>query len=132
MTSYDLIDAVGGPEVMQELMQTFYDRLFDDLMVGFFFANSDKDALVRSQIAYVHAHLGDRSGDYQGPSIYEAHKHMPILAGHFDRRHQILQDVLAEFDVPEQVQVEWLALDRAMRPMVLRQGREFRRSKGIE
>lgn len=126
--AWNLIDELGGEERVQELMREFYDRLFDDVMVGFFFVNSDKEALIRSQIDYVHAHLGDRSGDYRGASIREAHAALPILPGHFDRRHQILKDVLQDFGAPEEVRRAWLALDRAMRPMVLKQGRQARQS----
>lgn len=126
MPKWDLIEEVGGEEAMLALMRRFYDRLFDDVMVGFFFANSDKEALVRSQIQYVHAHLGARRGDYEGPSIHSAHAELPILSGHFDRRHQILSEVLEEFEVPEHVRQAWLALDRSMRPMVLRQGKDAR------
>ncbi len=126
MQDWDVIEEVGGTKAMQRLMSRFYDRLFDDVMIGFFFVNSDKEALIRSQIDYVHAHLGGRHGDYSGPSIRRAHAELPILAGHFDRRHQILREVLEEFDVPERVQKAWLQLDRSMRSMVLKQGKDVR------
>ena len=125
--TYSLPDAVGGPDRLLALMRSFYDRLYDDAMVGFFFLPHDKDSLVRSQIDYVHAHLGDRQGDYTGRPIREAHEHLPILPGHFDRRHQILRETLADFAVPDHVQADWIALDLAMRPMVLRQGSAVRK-----
>lgn len=130
--SWDVIEEVGGETRMQELMRAFYDRIFDDMMIGFFFAASDKEALIASQIDYVHAHLGSRLGRYQGPPIRQAHQKMPILVGHFDRRHQILKDVLAEFDVPEHVREAWLGLDRAMRDLVIRQGDQAREDMGYE
>ena len=123
---WNVIEEVGGREQMQKLMRHFYDRLFDDALIGFFFADSDKEALVQSQIAYVHAHLGDRAGDYDGPSIRNAHIDLPIMRGHFDRRHQILKETLDEFDVPEHVQEAWLELDLSMRDMVLKRGEEVR------
>ncbi len=125
-TNWDVIEEVGGEACMEKLMREFYDRLFDDVFVGFFFRNSDKEHLIRSQIAYVHANLGSRRGTYEGPSIRKAHEDLPILAGHFDRRHTILTQVLDDFDVPEHVQKAWLSLDRAMRPMVLKQGKQAR------
>lgn len=111
---------------MRTLMRRFYDRLFEDVLIGFFFVDSDKEALIRSQIDYVHAHVGTRRGDYGGPSIHRAHADLPILSGHFDRRHQILTEVLDEFDVPDHVKQAWLELDRSMRPMVLKQGKQAR------
>ncbi|WP_158542731.1 group I truncated hemoglobin [Lujinxingia litoralis] len=129
-TPWDVIEEVGGAERMEAMMRAFYDRLFDDLMIGFFFMKSDKEALIASQIAFVHAHLGSRQGDYAGPPIRRAHQQMPILVGHFDRRHQILREVLDAFSVPEHVKEAWLGLDRAMRDMVIRQGDQAREELG--
>lgn len=126
MDDWDIVDEVGGAARMEAMMNRFYDRLFADLLIGFFFEGSDKEALVASQIAYVHAHLGSRDGNYEGPSIRKAHADLPILVGHFDRRHQILREVLVEFEVPERARQAWLALDRAMRDMVINQGAQRR------
>ena len=126
MENWDIIEEVGGQEAMQALMRRFYDRLFDDIIIGFFFENSDKEALIASQIAYVHAHLGGRQGSYEGPSIRKAHQDLPILVGHFDRRHKILGEVLEEFEVPDRVRDAWLELDQAMREMVINQGAQRR------
>ena len=119
---WDVIDEVGDRETMEAMMRRFYDRLFDDVIIGFMFADSDKEALVQSQIDYVYANIGNRAGDYEGPSIRRAHADLPILSGHFDRRHTILGETLREFDVPEYVREAWLKLDRSMREMVLNQG----------
>ena len=119
---WDVIDEVGGRETMEAMMRRFYDRLFDDVIIGFMFVDSDKEALVQSQIDYVYANIGNRGGDYEGPSIRRAHADLPILSGHFDRRHTILEETLREFDVPEHVRDAWLKLDRSMREMVLNQG----------
>lgn len=126
MADWDIIEEVGGEGAMQTLMRRFYDRLFDDIIIGFFFDNSDKEALIASQIAYVHAHLGSRKGSYEGPSIRDAHSDLPILVGHFDRRHKILGEVLEEFDVTDRVRKAWLELDQAMREMVINQGAQRR------
>lgn len=116
---WDLVEEVGGPAVMETMMRRFYDRLFDDFFVGFFFEGHDKEALIASQTNYLHAHLGGRQGTYQGTSIREAHEGMKIFAGHFDRRHTILKEVMAEFDVPQHVRREWVALDLALRELVI-------------
>lgn len=126
MPDWNVIEEVGGRERMETLMRRFYDRLFDDVIIGFFFADSDKEELVQSQIDYVHAHIGDRSGTYDGPSIRNAHADQPIMRGHFDRRHQILRETLEEFDVPDHVRQAWLGLDQSMREMVLKQGEQAR------
>ena len=126
MSDWDVIEEVGGRAAIEEMMRHFYDRLFDDVIIGFFFADSDKEALVQSQIAYVRANLGGRHGDYQGPPIRKAHADLPILSGHFDRRHQILAETLEAFDVPQHVREAWLDLDTSMREMVLNHGAQKR------
>lgn len=119
---WDLIEEIGGEEELQNLMGAFYDRLFEDLMIGYFFEGKDKARLIEFQIDYVYAHLGNRKGIYRGEPIRKAHKNLAILPGHFDRRHQILKEILEEFEVSARVREAWLELDQAMRPLVLRQG----------
>ena len=121
-----LVDELGGPEALEALVRDLYDRLYDDLIVGFLFAPHDKARLIAHQIEYVRAHLGDREGHYTGRSMRRAHEHLPILPGQFDRRHQILREVLRDHQAPARVQQEWIALDLALRPFVLRMGSEAR------
>lgn len=122
MESWNLVEEVGGAERLEAMLRVFYDRLYDDVLVGFLFQPHDKEKLVRSQYDYVTAHLGDRSGTYCGPTIRKSHARVPVLPGHFDRRHKILADLLVEWDVPEHVQREWLALDRSLRKFVVNLG----------
>lgn len=126
MSDWTFIDELGGIERTVKLLRDFYDRLYDDVIVGFLFQPHDKERLVRSQLAYLSAHLGDRSGTYEGLNMRAAHKHVPVLSGQFDRRHQILTDVIHAWDVPQHVRDEWLALDRSLRPLVVNLGAEER------
>ena len=120
--SWNLVEEVGGEQAMEALMRDFYDRLFDDVIVGFLFQPHDKERLIASQIAYVTAHLGDRSGTYDGPTIRKAHEEVPVLPGQFDRRHFLLREVLFAHDVPEHVREAWLALDESLRRFVVHLG----------
>lgn len=117
---------MGGEEAMRAMMRDFYDRVFDDAIIGFLFAKSDKDALVASQIDFVTAHLGDRSGTYEGPNLRRSHESLPILTGMFDRRHQILKETLAAHDAPEHIAEAWLALDQSLRKFVVNLGAQKR------
>jgi hemoglobin len=119
---WSIVEALGGEERFEALITRFYDRLFVDPMIGFFFAGKDKRHLVVSQMAYLQAHLGDRRGVYEGPSIRASHAHLPILVGHFDRRHKILVEVLDEFAVADPARKAWLELDASLRDFVVRTG----------
>lgn len=124
--TFNLADEMGGEEALRGMMRDFYDRVFDDAIIGFLFAKSDKEALVESQIDFVTAHLGDRSGAYEGPNIREAHRNLPILTGQFDRRHQILKETLIAHEAPEHVVEAWLALDQSLRNFVVNLGAQKR------
>lgn len=111
-----------GEERLRALLTDFYDRLYDDIIIGFFFTPHDKQALIEHQLDYVCAHVGAGEGKYEGRSMRRAHEHHPILSGHFDRRHQILREVLEDHDVPEHVSRAWLELDSSLRTFILNQG----------
>lgn len=71
-------------------------------------------------------HIGRSEQKYRGSSIRKIHQTMPILPGHFDRRHQILKDVLEEYAVPAHVRKAWLDLDLALRDNVIKGGARVR------
>ncbi len=124
--SWNLAREVGGEAVLSEIIHDLYERLFADMMIGFFFQPHDKSRLIQSQYDYLNAHLGDRGGVYEGPSIRRAHDLLPILPGHFDRRHQILVDVLQDHQVPAHVQEAWIEFDLSLRDLVVREGKKAR------
>jgi hemoglobin len=120
-----LYEAIGGEGRVREVLQALYDRLFDDPMIGFLFQGKDKAQIVTLQVAFTCRFLG-------GPQVYEgrplptAHAHVPILPGHFDRRHRLLEQVLVERGVPADVKRVWLQIDQALRPSVLASAEEAR------
>lgn len=120
--TWRLDDEVGGPEALRAIVAELYAQLYDDLLVGFLFEPFDQAQLVAHQLDYLRAHLGDRSGRYTARSMRQAHQSLPILPGHFDRRHHLLKATLARHDVPAHVQEAWLGLDLALRPFVLNLG----------
>lgn len=122
---WNLKDEVGE-ETLEKLVRDFYGRVFDDLMIGFFFKTVDLEQQAQNLIHYMSTHIGTPTEKYRGPTIRKAHDAMPILPGHFDRRHQILRDVLEEYLVPAHVRKAWLDLDLALRNNVLKRGAQAR------
>jgi len=116
------LEQLGGDEALVAIVETLYRRLVTDPMVGFFFEGRSLPHLVAMQTAFTRRLLGDTSTTYTGKSIPEAHAGLPILPGHFDRRHQLLRQVLEEKRVPDEVRELWLRLDQGLRPAVLRAG----------
>ena len=123
---WSLSEEVGGRERLRELVYDFYERVFDDAMIGFFFAGMELAEIADAQIEYVRARLGNEDVDYTGKPIRTAHFEHPILPAHFDRRHEILKETLDDYDVPEHVERAWLELEQRLRDLVVRTGGEAR------
>ena len=118
-------EAIGGEAPVRAVLQSLYDRLFEDPIVGFLFDGKDKKHIVEQQVAFTCAFLGGPQR-YTGKPLPEAHAKLPLLAGHFDRRHWVLKQVLEERVVPPEVQTAWLKIDADLRPSVLRAGEDAR------
>jgi hemoglobin len=127
-TSYE---ALGGEEKVRAILRILYDRLFADPMVGFLFEGKDKERIVLQQLTFTCRFLGGPQR-YTGKPLPEAHASLPLLPGHFDRRHHLLAGVLEEQGVPEDVRKAWLQIDESLRPSVLAAGDEAReRTRGL-
>ncbi len=111
-------EAIGGETKVREVLEALYDRLFHDPMVGFLFEGKDKRRIVEQQTALSCRFLGGPQR-YEGKSLPEAHAALPLLPGHFERRHWLLKQVLEEKAVPAEVQRAWLQIDRSLRLSVL-------------
>jgi hemoglobin len=121
-----LYDEIGGEPGLRRVLRTLYDRLFDDMMIGFFFLGKDKEQLIEHQLWFTARFLGGPNR-YEGRSLPDAHAPLPILPAHFDRRHQILREVLEEHHVPHAVRDEWLRVDQSLKQAIVKSGEEARR-----
>lgn len=111
-----LFDVIGG-DALRAVLQDFYDRIFDDVMIGFLFAGRDKADLVQKEWEFTARLLG-ADVPYTGRSMPRAHAKLPILGGHFDRRMQILRETLADHRVAPEVQELWLSHAAKLRQQI--------------
>jgi hemoglobin len=118
-------DAIGGESKVRAILQSLYDKLFVDPMLGFLFDGKNKDHIVEQQVAFTCAFLGGPQ-KYAGKPLPLAHAALPLLEGHFDRRHRLLEQVLTEERVPVDVVRAWLRIDESLRSSVLAAGQEAR------
>lgn len=125
-TPYEVL----GEERIRAVLRALYDRLFVDPMVGFLFEGKDRDRIVEQQLAFTCRFLGGPQR-YAGKPLPEAHASLPLLPGHFDRRHHLLAQVLDQQEVPGEIRDAWLHIDETLRPSVLAAGEEARdRTRG--
>jgi truncated hemoglobin YjbI len=120
-TAYEVL----GEAKVRAILQALYDQLFVDPMVGFLFEGKDKAHIVAQQVIFTCAFLGGPQR-YTGKPLPEAHAALPLLPGHFDRRHHVLATLLEQHGVPDEVKRAWLRIDESLRPSVLAAGAEAR------
>lgn len=110
-------ERIGGEPALRAIVDDFVDRCFEDVMIGFFFARSDRARVKRFEYEHAAEHLGAGSS-YGGRPLGAAHAAHRIMGGQFDRRITILREVLEAHGVPEDIRAGWLAHHEALRDEV--------------
>lgn len=119
-----LFDDIGGEPALRRIIDRFVDRVFDDVMIGFFFRNARRERIKQKEYEFAAQHLGAGT-EYTGRPIDEAHRAHPIMGGQFARRLMLLKETLEAEQVPEHVKQHWLAHTESQRALVTAdQGRE--------
>lgn len=112
-----LFDDLGGEPALRQIIDRFVDRIFADVMIGFFFQNARKERIKQKEYEHAAEHLGAGTA-YTGRSLSEAHRAHPIMGGQFNRRLVILKETLEACHVPEHVKQHWLAHTETLRPQI--------------
>lgn len=117
-----LLSELGGEARLRRIVDDFMDRVFEDMMIGFFFAKADRARIKQKEFELAASHLGGPNDTvkYTGRPLPEAHAAHAITGGHFMRRLQILKETLAAHQVPEHVAAAWLAHNEKLRPAITR------------
>ena len=120
LESNSLFHKAGGEASIRKALKHFYDRVFSDVMIGFFFAQKnqeDKELLIQRELELASEIL-------KGPLLYQGHNlsgvHFPlrIFGGQFDRRTQILKECLTQANFPQEVIDAWIQATESMRPLI--------------
>ena len=114
-----LFEQIGG-EKLRVVLTDFYDRLFEDVMIGFMFQGKPKQQLIDREWQFTAGFLGATDVTYTGRPMRAAHAQHTIFGGHFERRLQVLRETLADHQVPEAVQKAWIDHTLALRPQITR------------
>lgn len=114
-----LFEQMGGEPALRRVVDRFVDRIFEDVMIGFFFRRADRARVKEKEYEFAARHLG-ANVPYTGRPLREAHAAHPIMGGQFNRRLQILKETLAEMDVPEPVRAHFIAHTEALRGQITR------------
>lgn len=115
----DFLARVGGEARLRQILEAFYQELTKDVLVGFFFDGKDVTQIAHKQEQFLLRAMGARTS-YVGLPPARAHdKIAPILAGHFDRRIEILKRTLASFGLSAEDQAAWIRFEMSFRPQIV-------------
>jgi hemoglobin len=110
-----LFQRIGGETGLLETLNDFYQRMSQDVMIGFFFEGKDLGAIAAKQAEFLMKAMGVTSS-YRGKAPAQAHSALPpILAGHFDRRIQILRETLRARGLNDADIRTWTTFENAFR-----------------
>jgi truncated hemoglobin YjbI len=108
------LDELGGLEGLRQLTDTFVDRCFDDMMIGFFFRDADRSRVKEMEYQHAAEWLG-ASIKYEGRPLGAAHRKHRIMGGQFARRLQILREVLEAASINPSLISSWLEHQESLR-----------------
>lgn len=111
-------ETIGGHEALQKIMDDFVGRVFDDVMIGFFFRNASRERVAKMEALFAAKLLGAKDVHYTGKSIRDAHAKHPIMGGQFMRRQVILRQTLNDHGVSDEIIERWLAHNESLRSQV--------------
>lgn len=77
-----LLERLGGPEAIAEIVQDMYRRVLADPMLAHFFVNASMERLHRMQYEFIVAALGGQVA-YSGAELTEVHRGRGITGKHF-------------------------------------------------
>ena len=116
----DPLQPIGGVDGLLEILRAFYQRVAQDVWIGFFFQGRDLDGIIRGQHAFLLGALGGRPGP-SGRQARDAHDVLvPIREGHLARRLKLLKETLTARGVPTELSERWLAVERGVGAAILR------------
>lgn len=106
-----------GDDALRAVVVDFYDRVFADVMIGYMFVGKDRQRLIDKEVELTAMFLGG-GGTYTGKSMRDAHSALQVFGGQFDRRLQILRNVLRDQAVDPEVAAAWIDHQQAMRDQI--------------
>ena len=114
MTAFE---RAGGEAVVRAVVDRFVDRAFDDRIIGFLFARSERARVKLHEYEHAAASLGADIA-YTGRPIGATHRPLKINAGQFRRRLAILRQEIEAARVPPDIAELWLAAQRRLEAVI--------------
>ena len=104
---------------LMAILVDFYQRMHEDIIVGFFFTGKDLKHIAHQQGQFM-LNAAGLIPRFEGKGPATAHVALPpILAGHFDRRIVILGETIRAHGLSSETEKNWLSFESAFRDMIV-------------
>lgn len=104
---------------LEKIISEFYDKVFSDIFIGYFFTGKDKQDLIEKQISFSTNLLGGKA-PYKGMPLKTAHNKHFIRRAHFNRRQLLLRETLEENQISSELIEYWLKKEQSLAGLVLK------------
>lgn len=115
----NLLNDIGGEEVILRVHKRFYDELFDHPWLGAFFYGKSKETLIKKQSQFMIAAFNGPN-NYRGDTPAFIHMHMFITDKMSDVRSELLKSTIMNEGLSESIADRWLKVDNAFRPGIVK------------
>lgn len=110
---------IGKEEGLELILRDFYQRLTQDVLIGYFFDGKDLEHIIHQQKKFLMKAMG-ATRSYNGKSPARAHEKLPpIWKGHFDRRIRILEGTLQAHGLCAEDIRTWIDFENAFRDSII-------------
>lgn len=114
-------ERMGGEGPLRAVIEDFCQRTFRDAMIGFMFRGKNQPRIIAMEYELAAQQLG-APVVYSGRPVGRAHRGVPVMGGHFNRRRQLLVNTLRDHGVADEVAAIWLEHVDGLRAAVLGEG----------
>ena len=117
-----LYERIGGTEMVEAIVDLFYEKVLLDMRLKHFFDETSMDHLYAHQKLFIMYIFGG-AGSYVGKSMRDAHRHLVENMGlddeHFDAMIENLENALIELDLDADSVAEAIEITESLRHKVL-------------
>ena len=113
-----LYKRLGGPAVVEQAVDLFYDKVLGDDRIKHFFDGVDMDRLRAKQRDFITYACGG-AVSYESEALRTAHRHLGLKVEHFVAIIEHLETTLAVLGIPHAVAAEVVGIANATRDDVL-------------
>lgn len=116
----NLYDEIGE-DFINKAITEFYNRAFQDPIIGHFFFKSNISSLIEKQIIFSSILLGcsKKKHDHPNKSLKHVHHPLKIREAHFNRRQKLFATVLNDLKLDKHLSNKWLEKENKLRSQIV-------------